>query len=75
MKRQLVLTALFGLLLASCDGFLASSQGSSSLPEGGGSALSSLSSESSSAPAEPVLATCRITFGTVSDNTVSTIVG
>ena len=80
MKRQLVLTALFGLLLASCDGFLGSSLGGSSsepvLESSAGSSLSeSGSGSSSSEAAEPVLATCRITFGTVSDNTVSTIVG
>ena len=80
MKRQLVLTALFGLLLASCDGFLGSSLGGSSsepvLESSAGSLLSeSGSGSSSSEAAEPVIATCRITFGTVSDNTVSTIVG
>ena len=80
MKRQLVLTALFGLLLASCDGFLGSSLGGASsepaLESSAGSSLSEPGSGSSSSEAtEPVLATCRITFGTVSDNTVSTIVG
>lgn len=75
MKRHLLLTALFGLLLASCDGFFASSNGSSSSSEGEGGTLSSLSSESSSAPAEPVVMTARITFGTAADSSVSTIVG
>ena len=84
MKRQMVLAAAFGLLLASC-GPIAPSSGasspssSSSLTDGSsdGNSLpgSSSSESSSSAVPEPVLATCRITFGTLSDSQVSSIVG
>lgn len=79
MKRQLLIAALFGLLLTSC-GDLGSSSGPSSIPESGSSStadsdLSSLPAADSSTPVEPVIATCRITFGTTADSQVSTIVG